>query len=99
LESGASAVHAFNERVDKAWQRRRGEPLGPRRRVVLALALLVLCVFLAGAIGLVDLIGSGYRFLAAILLAIYVVPLATIGLARILKQPAPGDQDVPQPAA
>lgn len=98
LESGASAVHAFNERVDKAWQRRRGEPLGPRRRVVLALALLVLCVFLAGAIGLVDLIGSGYRFLAVILLAIYVVPLATIGLARILKQPVSGGDDVPQTA-
>jgi uncharacterized membrane protein YkvI len=99
LESGASAVHAFNERVDKAWQRRRGVPLGPRRRVALALALLVLCVFLAGAVGLVDLIGSGYRFLAFILLAIYVVPLATIGLARILKQPAPGDSDVPQTAS
>jgi uncharacterized membrane protein YkvI len=99
LESGASAVHAFNERVDKAWQRRRGEPLGPRRRFVLALVLLVLCMFLASAIGLVDLIGSGYRLLAFILLTIYVVPLATIGLVRILRKPVPGDHDVPQTAA
>ncbi|HEY6815433.1 MAG TPA: hypothetical protein VI168_07840 [Croceibacterium sp.] len=98
LESGASAVHAFNERVDKTWQRRRGVPLGPRRRFALALVLLVLCMFLASAVGLVDLIGSGYRLLAFILLAIYVVPLATIGLARILKKPAPGDDDVPQTA-
>lgn len=99
LESGASAVHAFNERVDKAWQRRRGESLGPRRRSMLALVLLVLCMFLASAIGLVDLIGSGYRLLAFILLAIYVVPLATVGLARILKQPDSGDRDVPQAAS
>ena len=99
LESGASAVHAFNERVDKTWQRRRGVPLGPRRRFALALVLLVLCMFLASAVGLVDLIGSGYRMLAFILLAIYVVPLATIGLARILKKPDPGDDDVPQTAS
>ena len=61
--------------------------------------LLVLCMFLASAVGLVDLIGSGYRLLAFILLAIYVVPLATIGLARVLKRPAPGDDDVPQTAS
>ncbi len=98
LESGASAVHAFNERVDKGWQRHRGAPLAPRQRFALALVLLVLCMFLASAIGLVDLIGSGYRALAFILLAIYVVPLATIGLVRILKKPASGDDDVPQTA-
>jgi uncharacterized membrane protein YkvI len=99
LESGASAVHAFNERVDQAWRRRRGAPRGPRRRFARALVVLVLCMFLAGAIGLVDLIGSGYRLLAFILLAIYVVPLATIGLARILKRANPGDDDVPQTAS
>ena len=99
LESGASAVHAFNERVAKAWLRRRGTPLGPRARMGLSLVLLVLCMFLASAFGLVALIGSGYRALAFILLAIYVVPLATIGLARILKRPDPGDYDVPQTAS
>jgi len=99
LESGASAVHAFNERVDHAWQRHRGAPLGPRPRFAIALALLVTCMFLAGAFGLVELIGKGYRALAFILLAIYVVPLATIGLARVLKKPVSGDDDVPQTAA
>jgi uncharacterized membrane protein YkvI len=98
LESGACAVHAFNERVAKAWQRRRGKPLGPRPRMALSLVLLVLCMFLAGAFGLVALIGSGYRALAFILLAIYVVPLATFGLAHILKTPDRGDDDVLQPA-
>jgi len=56
-------------------------------------------MFLASAFGLVALIGSGYRALAYILLAIYVVPLATIGLARVLKRPVPGDDDVFQTAA
>jgi len=98
LESGASAVHAFNERVDQAWQRHRGAPLGPRPRFGLSLALLVLCMFLANAFGLVELIGRGYRALAFILLAIFVVPLATIGLARVLNRPDSGDNDVVQAA-
>jgi uncharacterized membrane protein YkvI len=97
LESGASAVHAFNERVDRAWQRHRGAALAPRQRFGLALVLLVLCMFLAGAVGLVALIGSGYRALALILLAIYVVPLATIGLARVLRKS--GDDNVPLSAS
>jgi uncharacterized membrane protein YkvI len=99
LESGASAVHAFNERVDKALRRRGRTPLGPRHRFGLSLLLLVLCMFLASAFGLVALIGSGYRALAFILLAIYVVPLATIGLARVLKNRNSGEDDVPQPAS
>ena len=33
---------------------------------------------------IVALIGHGYRFLAYALLAVYVVPLLTIGLARLL---------------
>jgi uncharacterized membrane protein YkvI len=98
LESGASAVHAFNERVDKAWQRHKGASLGPRARFLLALALLVLCMFLASSFGLVDLIGKGYRALAFILLAIFIVPLGTIGLARILNRPDSGDNDVVQAA-
>jgi uncharacterized membrane protein YkvI len=99
LESGASAVHAFNERVDKGWQRHRGAPIGPRQRFVIALVLLVGCMFLADAVGLVDLIGNGYRALAVILLVIYVVPLTTIGLARVLKKSKSGDDDVLQAAS
>jgi hypothetical protein len=41
-------------------------------------------------VGLVALIGSGYRFLAYTLLAVYVVPLLTIGLVRLLRT-SPGD--------
>ena len=99
LSSGASAVHAFNERVAGTWLRHRGRPLGPRQRVALSLVLLVLCMFLASAFGLVALIGSGYRALAFILLGIFVVPLATIGLARILNTPDRGDDDVAQAAS
>ena len=31
LESGTSSVHAINERIDHAWQARRGKPLSAPR--------------------------------------------------------------------
>ncbi len=85
LQSGVSAVHAFNERVDGAWRRARGEPIGPRARLSISLSLLAGCMFLADRFGLVALIGSGYRFFAYVLLVVLVLPLCTIGVARILK--------------
>ena len=99
LESGASAVHAINERIDKAWQRRRGGKLGPPARFVIALLLLAGCMLLAGRFGLVALIAGGYRALAWIMLAVFILPLATIGAARILRSPIPkGDDHAPSPA-
>ena len=89
LESGASAVHAINERIDKAWQRRRGGKLTHRARLVIASVLLAVCMFGAGRFGLVALIASGYRALAYLMLAVFVLPLLTVGIARILR-PAPG---------
>lgn len=85
LQSGVSAVHAFNERIDGAWQRGRGAPIGPRMRLGISLGLLAGCMFLADRFGLVALIGSGYRFFAYVLLAVLVLPLCTVGVTRILK--------------
>jgi len=86
LESGTGAVHAINERVAKAWQSTRGEVLTSRARLVLALALLVCCMLLADRFGLVALIAKGYRALAAIFLLIYVVPLMTLGVAKLWRR-------------
>ena len=83
LESGTSSVHAINERIGHAWQARRGAELSRRARLTIALALLVGCMFLANRFGLVALIANGYRALAYILLAVYVLPLLTIGLWQL----------------
>ncbi|HET7062784.1 MAG TPA: hypothetical protein VFI49_00820 [Rudaea sp.] len=86
LESGTGAVHAINERVAKAWQSARGAPLTHRARLAIALALLVCCMLLADRFGLVALIAKGYRALAAVFLLIYVVPLMTLGVARLWRR-------------
>jgi uncharacterized membrane protein YkvI len=83
LESGTGAVHAINERISRAWQSAHGVPLTHRGRLIIALALLVVCMLLADRFGLVALIAKGYRALAGIFLVIYVLPLLTIGVARL----------------
>ncbi|MGN6375646.1 MAG: YkvI family membrane protein [Sphingomonas sp.] len=83
LESGTGSVHAINERVATVWRHHRGRDLSYRARAGIAAALLVGCIFIADRFGLVALIGRGYRFLAYALLAVYVVPLLTIGVSRL----------------
>jgi uncharacterized membrane protein YkvI len=89
LESGTSAVHAINERIDHAWTARRGTSLSSTARLVIALLLLVGCMFVANRFGLVSLIANGYRALAYILLAVFVVPLLTVGVWRLKRPAAP----------
>ena len=85
LESGTGAVHAINERVAAVWRHRRGADLPHRARGLIAAGLLIGCIFVADRFGLVALIGSGYRFLAYTLLAVYIAPLLTVGVARMIR--------------
>jgi uncharacterized membrane protein YkvI len=85
LESGTGAVHAINERISNVWQSRTHAPLSARARGAFALGLLVVCMLIADRVGLVSLIANGYRALAWLLIAVYVVPLLTIGLWRLWK--------------
>jgi uncharacterized membrane protein YkvI len=85
LESGASSVHAINERIAKAVRVRRAVELSHRARLTVSLLLLLFCMFLADRFGLVALIANGYRALAYILLAVFILPLMTFGVWRIWK--------------
>jgi uncharacterized membrane protein YkvI len=97
LESGTSSVHAINERINHAWQARRGRSLSHGARLTIALVLLVGCMFAASRFGLVALIANGYRALAYALLATYVLPLVTIGIwqLRHSSAPAPDSRENP----
>ncbi|CAA9528367.1 MAG: FIG00880187: hypothetical protein [uncultured Sphingomonadaceae bacterium] len=94
LESGTGSVHAINERIATAWLRRRQVELGRRERGLIAALLLIGCMFVAQRFGLVALIANGYRALAYILIAIYVLPLLTVGLYRLLHRPSPRPEAV-----
>jgi uncharacterized membrane protein YkvI len=85
LESGTGAVHAINERIATVWHARSAKQLSARARGAIALALLAVCMLIADRVGLVSLIANGYRALAYVLIAVYVVPLLTIGIWRLRK--------------
>jgi uncharacterized membrane protein YkvI len=83
LESGTSSVHAINERIDRAWEARKGKALTHGQRLSIAVVVLVGCMFLASRFGLVALIATGYRALAYILLATFILPLVTVGVWKL----------------
>jgi uncharacterized membrane protein YkvI len=95
LESGTSSVHAINERIDRAWETRTGKALTHGQRLGIAAVVLVACMFIASRFGLVALIATGYRALAYILLATFILPLVTVGVWKLWHWP--GAQARPQP--
>lgn len=96
LESGTGSVHAINERIDAAMRARWHRPLSNRARGIIAAGMLIGCMFVADRFGLVALISSGYRALAYIFLAIYVVPLLTIGVFRLIRRHPAEKKQAPQ---
>jgi uncharacterized membrane protein YkvI len=85
LESGTGFVHAINERVALAYSARLGRAIPVAGRLLITVAVLVGSIFLAQRFGLVTLIARGYRALAYIILAVFVLPLLTLGVMRLAK--------------
>jgi uncharacterized membrane protein YkvI len=86
LESSTGAVHSINERIGNAWRRHRCTELGHAARLALALVVLSGCMLLAEHFGLVTLIARGYRLLAGVFLLVYVLPLLTLGIFRLVSR-------------
>lgn len=102
LESGTGIVHAVNERIARAWVLNRRTTIPRSARLGAAAILLVGSVFLAGRFGLVDLIAKGYRLLAWVFIAVYVVPLLTVGvwkLRRLTRAELPSANSAPTPSS
>jgi uncharacterized membrane protein YkvI len=83
LESGTGCVHAINERVAQVYAARQGRALSKKLRLAITGTLLVGSIFLAARFGLVTLIARGYRGLAYVILAVFVLPVMTLGVWRL----------------
>ena len=94
VDTGVALLHAVNERVANAFaERQRAMPRS--LRPALAVGVMLLAVYAASAIGLVDLIAKGYGLLTWCFLAIYVLPLMTWGVWLLWRRPSRVVADVP----
>lgn len=84
LECSVGFVQAFNVRID-AFNHKRGRETTKLVRVLVPGVILFGSVFIAAKVGLVDLIANGYRAMAYLILAIFILPLFTIGIVRLVK--------------
>jgi uncharacterized membrane protein YkvI len=84
VETGTGLIHAVNERIAKVYTERNA--LMPvYLRPVTAIALLVLGALLA-QFGLIGLIARGYGTLTWIFLGIFVIPVLTWGVWKMMHQ-------------
>jgi uncharacterized membrane protein YkvI len=86
IETGAGLIHAFNERISGLKADADGE-LEPWVRPAVAVGLLGLGTLIS-SFGLTGLIARGYGTLTLGFILVYVIPVLTIGVWRIVKSPA-----------
>lgn len=84
VETGAALIHGFNERLAGS-RAERGSTLGWGSRFGVGVATLALATALSG-FGLTALIARGYGTLTLGFLAVYVIPVLTVGVWRIVKE-------------
>ena len=92
VDTGVALLHAINERVAKSYEERR-RPMPQALRPALAVGVMLLAVYAATAVGLVELIAKGYGTLTWLFLAIYVLPLMTWGVWLLWRRPQRIDPD------
>jgi len=83
IETGVALMHAFNERVfssDIISDKKRSAYLRPLITVSFILFAIALSSF-----GIIDLIAKGYGMISWGFLLVFLLPLATIGLYKIIK--------------
>ena len=84
IETATGCIHMIIDRFDIAMQERGMEELGRNRRGLIAVVTWVLAL-LCSRIGVVDLIGAGYTYLAYGFIIFYLLPTLVIGGYKIIK--------------
>ena len=85
IETGVGLIHGLNERIAGVYQERKRKM--PRSlRFGIALAVLVISIFIADAVGIVALIADGYGALTWGYMLAFVIPVLSIGVYKILRR-------------
>lgn len=84
VETGAAMIHGVNERLDHTFAE-KGVTMPNWMRPTVALVILFTAVILADAIGLTGLVAKGYGTITWGFLLVFVAPLLTFGVWRIVR--------------
>ncbi|MBL4802051.1 MAG: hypothetical protein JKY45_09160 [Emcibacter sp.] len=84
VQTGVGLIHSVNQRI-AATLHDRGKEMPELARPAIAIALLLAALVLASAFGLVSLIANGYGLLTFGFIAVFVVPVLTIGIYKIMR--------------
>ncbi|MBC3765616.1 hypothetical protein [Neptunicella marina] len=84
IETGTGIIHSINERIASVLAEKQ-QAFNPNRRLLLAVCILLVAVFLAGKVGIINLIASGYGLLSYGFIVVVLLPLLTYGVWRIIR--------------
>ncbi|MBB6093759.1 putative membrane protein YkvI [Povalibacter uvarum] len=85
VDTGVALLHAINERVAKVYEERNAQM--PRiLRPAIAIFIMVVSVYAAASIGLIDLIAKGYGILTYAFIVLMVVPVLTVGIWQLRRR-------------
>lgn len=89
IETAVGLIHALNERIEIQYQViHSNKNLPSYIRPVISMLTLMIALVLA-QVGLEELVSTGYRFLTWLILAIFIVPLFTVGLKQMNRATKP----------
>ena len=83
IETGTGFIHAVNERIRSSLEA-RGKKLPSWLRPVVALTLLLIGLGIS-TFGLINLIAKGYGSVSWGFLVVYIIPLMTLGIYKIIR--------------
>jgi uncharacterized membrane protein YkvI len=86
VETCIGLLHAFTDRIDANLRERKRPTLSPRSVALITTTALVAAALLS-RVGLIALVAQGYTLMAYAFLALFVLPLLTVGVWRILRAP------------
>jgi uncharacterized membrane protein YkvI len=84
IETGAGMLQGINERIDAYLEEKRGQGLSRVAHAVIAVSAIGVSAILS-LWGITNLIAQGYGTMAWGFLLVYVIPLLSIGLYRVIK--------------
>lgn len=82
VETATGIIHAFINRINAGMMEISGKHLTKKQSGLIAAAALIFAIILA-QFGIIDLIGKGYYIMAYGMIAVFAVPLLTVGVYKI----------------